>query len=156
MLTEDDYLDYLGNLCERQGDQSADRVPALVRSAFSDDLIVLGFSLDSWAFRVLYAGLIKRSGKAEDRGVCSIQLPDSEEQRAYLQDYVRTRGQVRGLLGQPRASMPRTGLPSPMTQPPDHIYQSANPIDQSLRRPAHLHRAGSGASSSAASARRAT
>ena len=88
VLSEDDYLDYLGNLCEKQGDQSADHVPALVRRAFSDDLIVLGFGLDSWAFRVLYAGLIKRSGKPKDRGVCSIQLPDAEEQRAYLQDYV--------------------------------------------------------------------
>ncbi len=48
--------------------QSADYVPALVRKTFSNDLIVLGFSLDSWAFRVIYAGLIKRSGKAKDRG----------------------------------------------------------------------------------------
>ncbi len=88
VLSEDDYLDYLGNLCEKQGDQSADYVPALVRRAFSDDLIVLGFSLDSWAFRVLYAGLIKRSGKAKDRGVCEIQLPDRDVERAYLQDYL--------------------------------------------------------------------
>jgi hypothetical protein len=89
VLSEDDYLDYLGNLCQGQGDQSADYVPALVRKVFSDDLIVLGFNLDSWAFRVLYAGLIKRSGKAEDRGVCEIQLPDTEEERAYLEDYVQ-------------------------------------------------------------------
>ncbi len=88
VLSEDDYLDYLGNLCQGQGDQSADYVPALVRKAFANDLLVLGFSLDSWAFRVLYAGLIKRSGKAEDRGVCSLQLPDTEAERAYLQDYV--------------------------------------------------------------------
>ena len=88
VLSEDDYLDYLGNLCQGQGYQSADYMPALVRKAFSDDLIVLGFRLDSWAFRVLYAGLIKRSGKARDRGVCEIQLPDSEEERVYLQDYV--------------------------------------------------------------------
>ena len=88
VLTEDDYLDYLGNLCEGQGDQSKDYVPALVRRAFSDDLIVLGFNLDSWAFRVLYAGLIKRSGKAEDRGICTIQLPDSPEQRSFLEDYM--------------------------------------------------------------------
>ena len=88
VLTGDDYLDYLGNLCEGQGDQSKDYVPALVRRAFSDDLIVLGFSLDSWAFRVLYAGLIKRSGKAKDRGVCTIQLPDSPDQRSFLEDYM--------------------------------------------------------------------
>jgi len=89
VLSEDDYLDYLGNLCQGQGDQSADFVPALVRKAFKDDLIVLGFSLDSWAFRVLYAGLIKRSGKAEDRGVCGIQLPDNEDERVLVADYVQ-------------------------------------------------------------------
>jgi hypothetical protein len=88
VLSEDDYLDYLGNLCQGQGNHAADYVPALVRGALSDDLILLGFRLDSWAFRVLYAGLIKRSGKAADRGVCEIQLPDSEEERAYLQDYI--------------------------------------------------------------------
>lgn len=89
VLTEDNFLDYLGNLCQGQGNQSADFVPALVRKAFSDDLVVLGFSLDSWAFRVLYAGLIKRSGKAEDRGVCTIQLPDTPEERNFLEDYVQ-------------------------------------------------------------------
>lgn len=88
VLSENDYLDYLGNLCQGQGDQSADFVPALVRKAFKDDLLVLGFNLDSWAFRVLYSGLIKRSGKAEDRGVCTLQLPDTEEERAYLQHYI--------------------------------------------------------------------
>ncbi len=89
VLTEDDYLDYLGNLCQGQGNQATDYVPALVRKTFSDDLMVLGFGLDSWAFRVLYAGLIKRSGKAEDRGVCSIQLPDTEEERTLMADYVQ-------------------------------------------------------------------
>jgi len=89
VLTEDDFLDYLGNICQGQGNQAADFVPALVRKAFSDDLMVLGFSLDSWAFRVLYAGLIKRSGKAEDRGVCTIQLPDSPDERLFLEDYLQ-------------------------------------------------------------------
>jgi len=89
VLTEDDFLEYLGNICQGQGNQATDFVPALVRKTFSDDLIVLGFSLDSWAFRVLYAGLIKRSGKAEDRGVCTIQLPDSLDARGFLEDYVQ-------------------------------------------------------------------
>ncbi len=88
VLTEDDYLDYLGNTCQAQNNQSADFIPALVRKTFSDDLIILGFSLDSWAFRVLYSGLIKRSGKAEERGICEIQLPDSEDERSFLDDYL--------------------------------------------------------------------
>jgi hypothetical protein len=89
VLTEDDYLDYLGNISQGQGNESADFIPALVRKSFSDDLIVLGFKLDSWAFRVFYAGLIKRSGKPEDRGWVGIQMPDTDEERSYLEDYLQ-------------------------------------------------------------------
>jgi hypothetical protein len=89
VFTEDDYLEYLGNICQGQGNQAADYVPALVRKTFSYDLVVLGFGLDSWAFRVLYAGLIKRSGKSEDRGVCEIQLPDNPDERSFLEDYIQ-------------------------------------------------------------------
>jgi hypothetical protein len=89
VLSEDDYLDYLGNISQGQGDQSADYIPALVRKSLSDDLIVLGFTLDSWAFRVLYAGLIKRSGKPEDRGWVGIQVPNTDEERVYLEDYLQ-------------------------------------------------------------------
>jgi hypothetical protein len=40
-------------------------------------------------FRVLYAGLIKPNGMAEDRGVCCLQLvPDAAEQR-FLEDYLQ-------------------------------------------------------------------
>jgi hypothetical protein len=103
VLTEDDFLDYLGNLCQGQGNESADYVPALVRRTFSDDLIVLGFSLNSWAFRVLYAGLIKRSGKTEDRGVCGIQLPDNAVERSYLEDYVEREAKFRVFWGDLKA-----------------------------------------------------
>ncbi len=89
VFTQDDYLEYLGNICQGQGNQAADYVPALVRKTFSYDLVVLGFGLDSWAFRVLYAGLIKRSGKSEDRGVCEIQLPDNPDERSFLEDYLQ-------------------------------------------------------------------
>jgi hypothetical protein len=99
VLTEDDYLDFLGNLCQDKGNQSTDYMPALVREAFSNDLIVLGFNLDSWAFRVLYAGLVKRSAKAEDRGVCEIQLPDTEIERAYLEDYIQREAKFKVFWG---------------------------------------------------------
>jgi hypothetical protein len=89
VLTEDDFLEYLGNICQGQGNQAADFIPALVRKTFSDDLIVLGFTLDSWAFRVLYAGLIKRSGKAEERGVCTVQMPAHSDEHALLEAYVQ-------------------------------------------------------------------
>ena len=55
----------------------------------SGDLLVLGFSLNSWAFRALYTGLIKSDdARAEKRGIC-VQLPPSEAERAYLHDYLQ-------------------------------------------------------------------
>lgn len=88
VLTEDDYLEFLVNACQGQGNNAADRVHGLVRQALFDDLILLGFSLSSWPFRVLYNGLIKPNGRQEDRGVCCLQLVPSEDEKRYLQDYL--------------------------------------------------------------------
>lgn len=88
VLTEDDFLEYLVNVCQGQGNHATDVVPALVRKALADDLVVLGFSLDSWAFRVLYAGLVKPNARQDERGVCNIILPDHPDERAFLEDYM--------------------------------------------------------------------
>lgn len=88
VLTEDDYLEFLVNVCQGQGNNAADRVHGLVRQALFDDLILLGFSLSKWAFRVVYAGLIKPNGRQEDRGVCCLQLVPSEDEKRYLQAYL--------------------------------------------------------------------
>jgi hypothetical protein len=88
VLTEDDHLEFLVNVCQGQGNESADRVHGLVRKALFDDLILLGFSLSGWPFRVLYNGLIKPNGRQEDRGVCCLQLVPSEDEKRYLQDYL--------------------------------------------------------------------
>ena len=89
MLTEDDYLEFLVDVNLGRGDDKRDSVPAQVRKALSGDLLVLGFSLNSWAFRALYAGLIRSDdARAEKRGIC-VQLPPSEAERAYLPDYLQ-------------------------------------------------------------------
>jgi len=89
VLTEDDYLDFVVDVNLGRGDESRDSVPAQVRRALSRDLLVLGFSLNSWAFRALYAGLIKSDDvRAEKRGIC-VQLPPSEAEQAYLHDYLQ-------------------------------------------------------------------
>ena len=62
-LSEDDHLEMLVNLAEGRGKESADRLPALVRGALFDHVILLGFRLDSWAFRALYYGLIRQTGQ---------------------------------------------------------------------------------------------
>jgi hypothetical protein len=89
VLTEDDHLEFLVNICQNQGNNAADRIHALVRQALLDDLILLGYSLSSWAFRDIYAGLIKTGGREDDRGVCALQLVPGDEERRYLEDYVR-------------------------------------------------------------------
>ena len=90
-LTEDDYLELLVNLAQGRGKDSADRLPALVRGALFDDVVLLGYSLGSWAFRALYYGLVRPTGQEKDRrGVCCVQLPPEErkEQEKYLQGYL--------------------------------------------------------------------
>lgn len=89
VLTEDDYLEFLVDVNLARGDDKRDSVPAPVRKALSGDLLVLGFSLNSWAFRALYAGLIKSDdARLEKRGIC-VQLPPSEAEQAYLHDYLQ-------------------------------------------------------------------
>ncbi|MBK7201402.1 SIR2 family protein [Candidatus Amarolinea dominans] len=90
-LSEDDHLEMLVNLAEGRGKDTADRLPALVRGALFDDVILLGFRLDSWAFRGLYYGLIRQTGQGRDRrGVCVVQLPPEEraKQEKYLHGYL--------------------------------------------------------------------
>lgn len=89
VLTEDDYLDFVVDVNLGRGDDKRDSVPAQVRQALSRDLLVLGFSLNSWAFRAIYAGLIKSDDvPRETRGIC-VQLPPSEAERNYLHDYLQ-------------------------------------------------------------------
>ena len=89
VLTEDDYLEFLVDVNLKRGVEGSDSVPAQVRKALSGDLLVLGFSLKEWAFRALYAGLIKSDDtRAEKRGIC-VQLPPSEAEKTYLHDYLQ-------------------------------------------------------------------
>jgi hypothetical protein len=81
----------LVNLAENRGNDRTDRLPGLVRGAVFNDVVLLGFRLDSWAFRGLYYGLIRQSEPVRGRrGVCVIQLPteEREKQEKYLQGYL--------------------------------------------------------------------
>jgi hypothetical protein len=89
VLTEDDHLEFLVNVCQGQGNHAVDRVHGLVRTAFIEDLILLGFSLSDWSFRSLYMGLIKAAARTEDRGICALQLTPDEHERQFLEDYAR-------------------------------------------------------------------
>lgn len=90
-LSEDDHLEMLVNLAEGRGKDGTDRLAALVRGALFENVVLLGFRLDSWAFRALFYGLIRQTGHERDRrGVCVVQLAPDEQakQEKFLRGYL--------------------------------------------------------------------
>jgi hypothetical protein len=93
VLTEDDYLDFLIGVTER------DAIPKKVRRAFSDSsLLLLGFRLDEWDFRVLFRGLMNLPGRQRRQRYSHVLAQiDPEESttlepdraRRYMEDYVQ-------------------------------------------------------------------
>ncbi len=92
ILTEDDHLDFLMAVSQGRGkDQGVDPVHDVVKGALqSSALLLLGFSLATWAFRALYRGLIKPMPTATlYERFCCVQLAPSEQEKLYLEDYLR-------------------------------------------------------------------
>jgi hypothetical protein len=76
VLTEDDYLDFLVTI-------SADRriVPRRVKQALSDSsLVLLGYDLQGWDFRVLFRGLIARKRSTRRTLSVAIQLAPAADE----------------------------------------------------------------------------
>ncbi len=92
VLTDDDYFQFLVAVSRDKGNQASDPVPVRVRQAIADSaLILLGFGLNSWAFRVIFWGLIKDT--STHTGVFSIQLQPSPVEKKYYEDYLRREAQ---------------------------------------------------------------
>lgn len=92
LLTEDDYLDFLVAVSQGRGkDWGVDPVHDVVKGALqSSALLLLGFSLSSWAFRALYRGLIKPMPEAKlYERYCCVQLVPNEQEKLYLESYLR-------------------------------------------------------------------
>lgn len=90
VLTEDDYLDFLISVSQGRG-KDIDPVHAAVKGALqSKALLLMGFSLSSWAFRVLYRGIIKPMPVANqyERYFC-LQLVPNEDEKHYYESYLR-------------------------------------------------------------------
>ena len=84
VLTEDDHLDFLVAIS-----QTADAVPVRVQQALTDSsLVMLGYRLASWDFRVLFRGLIKPRPTPVRQTNVAIQLSPDEVQKSYLQNYL--------------------------------------------------------------------
>ncbi len=100
VLTDDDYLDFLFNVAHNKDDDRKDLLPAKVREMFSRDLLVMGYSLNTSAFRALYAGIIKPTLPAsERRGVCSLQVLPTQEEFGYLRDYLQREAKFDPYIG---------------------------------------------------------
>jgi CHAT domain/SIR2-like domain len=94
VVSEDDYIDFVAAT-------SADPtlIPACVRSAFSlNALLLLGFRLEDWDFRVLFRSVITREGRKRDDQFKNVaaqidpesgQTVDPERARDYLGKYLQ-------------------------------------------------------------------
>ncbi len=87
VLTENDYLEFLVAIAQELG-RGTDPIPKRVRQAMADSsLILLGYSLQNWDFRVLFWGLVKP--RPLQHASVAIQLLPGEEEKRYLQEYLR-------------------------------------------------------------------
>lgn len=88
VLTEDDYLEFLVKVSKYEGTDN-DPVPYPVRRAISDSaLVLLGFEIASWSFRVLFAGLIKPATMTH-RGKCCLQVVPTDIETKLLEGYLQ-------------------------------------------------------------------
>ena len=86
VLTEDDYLEFLITIAQNVGG-GTDPIPRRVRQALADSsLVLLGYNLSNWDFRVLFWGLIKP--RPLQQTSVSIQLVPDEVERIFLQRYL--------------------------------------------------------------------
>lgn len=86
VLTEDDHMEFLVAISQNVG-RGTDPIPRRVRQAMADSsLILLGYNLRHWDFRVLFWGLIKP--RPLQQTSVSIQLEPSDVERNYLQKYL--------------------------------------------------------------------
>jgi len=96
VLTEDDYLDFLATLVQDSANQADARVPWYLRQALTQSsLLLLGYQLHHWDFRILFRGLINTMPSGLRNFNLAIQLnPETqkwaiapEEIKAYLEGY---------------------------------------------------------------------
>ena len=86
VLTEDDHMEFLVAISQNIG-RDTDPIPRRVRQAMADSsLVLLGYTLCNWDFRVLFWGLIKP--RPLHQTSVSVQLEPGELERNYLQKYL--------------------------------------------------------------------
>jgi len=99
VITEDDYLDFLVNVS-----QDWDGIPLPVRQALADSsLLLLGYRLRRWDFRVVFRGFIKTSIDQRRPKSVSIQVQDDDER--FLKSYLDQEGDIEVYWGNPTEFM---------------------------------------------------
>jgi hypothetical protein len=84
VLTEDDHLDFLVAISRDRG-----TIPNRVRQALAESsLLLLGYRLRDWDFRVLFRGLIKPSANQPRPKSVAIQLEDNDTEKCFLERYL--------------------------------------------------------------------
>jgi hypothetical protein len=95
VLSEDDYLDFLVRISQ-DTDANAPIIPLYLREALTESsLILLGYRLQDWDFRVLFRGIINAKHSNLRRFSLAIQLDPAQQQsvenaagaQKYLQEY---------------------------------------------------------------------
>jgi hypothetical protein len=86
VLTEDDYFDYVVSVSRNRNIIR----PRIIEALSGTSLVMLGYRLDDWMFRLLVRGLIAAS-EASARGFSvAVQLPDDQSyDGAFISDYLR-------------------------------------------------------------------
>jgi hypothetical protein len=82
VLTEDDHLDFLTNILTAINERVMHRLN-------QSSLVVLGYSLGSWDFRVLFRGVLTARPRELWKSSVAIQLNDNDYERQYLERYLR-------------------------------------------------------------------
>jgi hypothetical protein len=84
VLTEDDHLDFLANISK---DGSAIH-PRINRALTESSLVMLGYSLRNWDFRVLFRGIIKPRPQSLRMTNVAIQLEETSLEKEYVKKYL--------------------------------------------------------------------
>jgi hypothetical protein len=64
VLSEDDYLDFLVKVVEESGDQKGTILPYELTTALRESsVLLLGYRLQDWEFRVLFRGILRDAAK---------------------------------------------------------------------------------------------
>ena len=89
VLTEDDYLDFLAKI-SRDASQEKPIIPLYLRRALTQSsLILLGYRLRDWDFRVMFRGLINATPSSLRMFNLAIQLDPTHQEHAVSSEQIK-------------------------------------------------------------------